>query len=134
MPRSALTTEFRGEMLVKDVRPAWEIQHVERARERNSRLKLSKPGNAEEERFLAICQDLFRRHAGCASPFEQFICGLVRQVGNGMWPTPDDVVADLEEFRECWIDMRRDAQRFIEAYPADETEAALTAEKKSDAA
>ena len=67
--------------------------------------------------FLAVCQKIHSRWTGCGAPFEEFFVDLVHRVGDGRWPTPDDVVRELGSFRENFEDMRRDAAAFLEAYP-----------------
>jgi len=70
-----------------------------------------------ERAFLAICQRIFRRHSGCASPFEDFFVGLVASVECNYWPTPGGVAHELETFRRDFDDMSVWARRFVEAYP-----------------
>src|SRR5665213_594246 len=51
-----------------------------------------------------------------------------------MWPTPDDVMHDWEEFRDNFNDMRRDASVFLETYPAEGRSAPRSASASSTAA
>ena len=72
----------------------------------------------ERERvFLATCQMINRRNTGCTTPFEEFFHNLAFSVEYGMWPTPDDVASELEEFRRDYDDIRRDATQFLKNYP-----------------
>ena len=72
--------------------------------------------NDHERAFLATCQRIHRRETGCNSPFEEFFDNLVVTV-QWRWPSPDDVASYLEEFRQNFTDMKRDARQFMEAYP-----------------
>src|SRR5207245_2058192 len=71
----------------------------------------------EERAFLATCQRIHRRNAGCNSPFEEFFASLVEWVEAGHWPTPDNVEQRLKEFRDNFDSMTCDATQFMEAYP-----------------
>jgi hypothetical protein len=70
-----------------------------------------------ERAYLAICQRIYRRCNGCNSPFEEFFHDLTVMVEAGRFPTPEAVAHKLDEFRENFDHMTRDARQFLEAYP-----------------
>jgi hypothetical protein len=70
-----------------------------------------------ERSYLATCQKIYRQHRGCTTPFENFIWSLIAVAGQNGWLTPDEVVPELETFRDEWDLMRGEAVRFVNAYP-----------------
>jgi len=98
----------------------WEERYAERNAEVAATLDLIGLDDAERA-FLATCQKIYRRDTGCNSPFEEFFTMLVGSIESGYWPDPDHVEHELESFRQNWDDMKRDASRFMEAYPEKET-------------
>ena len=85
-----------------------------------------------ERAFLATCQKIKRRDSGSTSPFENFFFSLVVSVENGLWPTPDDVARELEEFREDFECMSNWTKAFLEVYP--QKPAASEVEQPAEAA
>ena len=64
---------------------------------------------------LRHAKKIYRRHSGCTSPFEEFFYAIVYRVEAGRWPTPDDVVRELERFKEDFEDMSLWTGYFLEA-------------------
>ena len=65
---------------------------------------------------VARYADIVDAETGCNTPAEEFITGLVDQhYSDGL--TPEDVSQDMEQFRENFDSMVRDAKRIVARYP-----------------
>jgi|ERR1019366_3130051 hypothetical protein len=68
----------------------------------------------EVARFAVIVES----DQGCASPAEEFITSMAMHYYHGRGLTPDDVVRQLEHFREDFDDAVETTVRFNAQYPA----------------
>src|ERR1039457_6822693 len=67
-------------------------------------------------RISDLNADIVDAETGCNTPAEEFITGLVDQhYSDGL--TPEDVSQDMEQFRENFDSMVRDAKRIVARYP-----------------
>ncbi len=70
---------------------------------------------------LATFARILKRNAGCNTPAEEFICGLMlhyqHQDAKGIGLTPDDVEWELSTFRENFDSAVEDAQFIASRYP-----------------
>lgn len=84
--------------------------------ENAARLKVRRLKTAEKS-FLATCQRIYHRDRGSSTPFEEFFVFLVTRAERDMWPTPDMVASDLEQFRQNWESIKEEIALFRESYP-----------------
>jgi len=74
-------------------------------------------GSGVDLEMLQVAALILKRHVGCNTPCEEFLCDLIYRYGHSGRITPDNVREDLTTFEENLNDMARDVALFAEQYP-----------------